>query len=100
MQFDQDGNKIEPLADHSGSNLLECHLHHIAPGASSGGNLQHEGEEFGYVLEGEIELTVAERKYIASSGDSFFFRSDKPHAWANKGKTKARVLWVNTPPTF
>ncbi len=94
------GDKIEPLADHSIGHLLECHLHHIAPGGGSGGNFQHEGEEFGFVLEGEIELTVAGRQYIAATGDSFFFRSEKPHAWANKGKTQARVLWINTPPTF
>jgi transcriptional regulator with XRE-family HTH domain len=102
MKFDTTGNgdKIEPLANHSGFHLLECHLHHITPGGGGGGNFQHEGEEFGYVLEGEIELVVAGRKYAVAKGDSFCFRSEKLHSWTNKGKTKARVLWINSPPTF
>jgi transcriptional regulator with XRE-family HTH domain len=102
MKFETNGNgdMHEPLAHHSGSHLLECHLHHIMPGSGGGGSFQHEGEEFGYVLEGEIELVVAGRKYTAAKGDSFCFRSEKPHSWMNKGKVKARVLWINSPPTF
>jgi quercetin dioxygenase-like cupin family protein len=95
-----DGGKSEPLAPHAGGHMLECHLHHYAPGCDSGGDLQHEGEEFGYVLEGEIELTVAGRHYVASAGDSFLFRSERPHSFRNKGKQEARVVWINTPPTF
>jgi transcriptional regulator with XRE-family HTH domain len=100
IETNDSGDKLEPLAHHSGSHLLECHLHHIMPGGGGGGNFQHEGEEFGYVLEGEIELTVGGRKYVTGKGDSFSFRSEKPHSWVNKGKTKARVLWINSPPTF
>jgi transcriptional regulator with XRE-family HTH domain len=95
-----DGGKSEPLAPHTGGHMLECHLHHYAPGCDSGGDLQHDGEEFGYVLEGEIELTVAGRNYTASAGDSFLFRSERPHSFRNKGKQAARVVWINTPPTF
>ena len=43
-------SRVEPLAPHSGGHLLECHLHHFAPGSDSGGDLQHESEKFGYVL--------------------------------------------------
>lgn len=100
FETNDSGDKLEPVAHHSGSHLLECHLHHIAPGSGSGGNFQHEGEEFGYVLDGEIELVVAGRKYIVAKGDSFCFRSERPHSWSNKGRVKARVLWINSPPTF
>ena len=34
------------------------------------------------------------------AGDSFFFRSELPHSYRNPGDIEARVLWVNTPPTF
>ncbi len=103
VAFDtEDGGKsrVEPLAPHSGGHLLECHLHYYAPGCDSGGDLQHEGEEFGFVLDGEIELTVAGRHYTASAGDSFLFRSERPHSFRNKGAREARVVWINTPPTF
>ena len=62
--------------------------------------LVHSGEEIGYVLEGEIELTVDGHKYRAKMGDSFHFRSELPHGYRNVGPTPARILWINTPPTF
>jgi transcriptional regulator with XRE-family HTH domain len=94
------GDEVEPLAPHTGGDLLECHLHHIPPGGGSGGNFQHQGEEFGYVLEGEMELIVDGEKHNARTGDSFRFSSEKIHSWSNKGNKTARVLWINTPPTF
>jgi transcriptional regulator with XRE-family HTH domain len=97
---DGQGDEVEPLAPHAAGDLLECHLYHFASGSSSGGNFQHQGEEFGYVLDGELELIVSGRKHIAKAGDSFCFRSEKPHSWSNKGRKTARVLWINTPPTF
>ncbi len=94
------GNSVEPLARHSGGHLLECHLHHIAPGGGSGGEFQHEGEEFGFVLDGEMELVVGGRAHLVAPGDAFCFRSERPHSWRNVGSTELRVLWINTPPTF
>ena len=56
--------------------------------------IQHEGEEFGYVLEGEIELNVAGRPYRLNKGDTFHFRSERAHSYRNVGRKKARVLWT------
>jgi oxalate decarboxylase/phosphoglucose isomerase-like protein (cupin superfamily) len=33
-------------------------------------------------------------------GDSLYFKSSLAHRWVNDGKTEARAIWVNTPPTF
>jgi len=38
--------------------------------------------------------------YEVSEGDSFCYRSDLPHGYRNIGDTEARVLFINTPPTF
>ena len=62
--------------------------------------IKHEGEEFGYLLDGEIELIVDKKKYQLRPGDSFFFRSERPHSYTNNRKKVARILWLNTPPTF
>lgn len=35
-----------------------------------------------------------------NAGDSFYFPSNLPHAYRDPGKTRLRVVWINTPPTF
>jgi transcriptional regulator with XRE-family HTH domain len=94
------GIKLERLIPYSHSYLLQGNIHHIATGGGSDGNIVHSGEEVGYVLDGEIELTVDGRRYRAAAGDSFHFRSELPHGYRNVGAKPARVIWINTPPTF
>lgn len=79
---------------------LEANIHTVSPGGSSAGFTSHVGEEFGYVLAGELELTVDGECVHLLAGDSFSFRSERPHAYRNPGAIPARVLWVNTPPTY
>jgi len=84
-----------------GNTVMEPHLFRIAPSAGSGESYSHEGEEFLFILQGslEIELEGAER-HLLEEGDSFYFESSTQHRWSNPGNEEARVLWVNTPPTF
>jgi transcriptional regulator with XRE-family HTH domain len=94
------GLRLEPLIANVAGHLLECHINHIEPGARSDGDLQHDGEEFGYVLEGSIELTVGGRRYLIETGDAFCFRSERPHSWRNRSNVPVKILWINTPPSF
>jgi transcriptional regulator with XRE-family HTH domain len=94
------GSKLEALIPSGRGNLLSGYINDIEPGGGSEGVIRHEGEEFGYVLGGEIELTVDKHKYQLRVGDSFYFRSERPHSYINNRKKLARVLWVNTPPSF
>lgn len=48
----------------------------------------HEGEEFGMVLKGRIELSVGEDKYTMEEGDSVSFNSFQPHKFVNVGGKK------------
>ena len=95
-----EGVQLEALIPSAPGHLLSGYINHIDPGGGSDGVIQHEGEEFGYVLEGQIELNVAGRRYRMGEGDSFHFRSERAHSYRNVGKKKARILWLNTPPTF
>jgi transcriptional regulator with XRE-family HTH domain len=94
------GVQLERLIPYSREYLLQSNIHLIEPGGRTDGPISHAGEEIGYVLEGEIELTINGNRYRAKTGDSFHFRSELPHAYRNIGSKPARVLWVNTPPTF
>ena len=84
-----------------GNTQMEPHLFCIAPEAGSGASYAHEGEEFLFVLKGELEISLdgLETK-VLNEGDSFYFQSSTEHRWRNPGKKEAQVLWINTPPTF
>ena len=58
----------------------------------------HFGEEFLYILEGEIEFILNDTEiYRLQKGDSFFFHSREKHKWLNPAEIKAQVLWVYSP---
>jgi DNA-binding transcriptional MerR regulator/quercetin dioxygenase-like cupin family protein len=93
-----EGVRLELLA--WGNAVMEPHLFRIAPEAGSGDPYTHDGEEFIYVLRGDLSITVGNEHYRLKSGDSFYFESAIPHRWKNPGRKETLVLWVNTPPTF
>lgn len=92
------GVRMELLA--TGDLVMEPHLFRIAPGRGSGEAYTHEGEEFLYVLRGELEIALDGKKYRLKAGDSLYFDSSTPHHWINPGKRNAEILWINTPPSF
>ena len=55
---------------------------------------QHEGEEFVYVLAGEIEVTVGDHVNRLSQGDSLHFNSGVRHKLRNVGETEAELLVI------
>ena len=72
----------------------------IAPGAGAGDELSSlPGEvEFVYVLEGALELRVAEETHVLERGDAITYQLSKPHTWRNASQTEPlRVLWVSVP---
>lgn len=54
----------------------------------------HEGEEFIFVLEGEIEITYGKNKYTLSSGDSIYYDSIIEHNVHAANESKAKILAV------
>ena len=54
----------------------------------------HEGEEFIYVMEGEIELAYGKDKYSLGKGDSIYYDSIVPHHLHAAGSRPAKILAV------
>jgi len=54
----------------------------------------HEGEEFIYVLEGEIEVLYGSDQHILGVGDSIYYNSTTPHQVKTAGDKKAQILAV------
>lgn len=67
---------VDPLQDHKGVGY------------------QHEGEEFVYVLGGQMEIAVGDHVNKLKTGDSLHFNSGIRHKMRNIGKEEAQLLVV------
>lgn len=94
------GVMLERLVPYGQGHLLQGNIHIVAPGGGSMGAMRHDGDEVGYVLEGQLELGIGEARHLLGPGDSFAFASQLPHTYRNPGTEVTRVIWINTPPTF
>lgn len=67
-----------------------------APGATSsagGGLITHDGYEYGYVLAGEVEVTVGDEVFLLRAGESLGFDSTIPHVLRNPGSDPFEGVW-------
>ena len=88
------------LVTNAQKNMMEPILVELSAHKKTEQDFPHEGEEFGYVLSGEICLCLGNRKYVCKKGNSFYYKADKPHYVINTKKSEAVFIWVSTPPTF
>ena len=80
--------------------MMEPILVTLDVGGSTYPDNPHEGEEFGYVLNGSITIHIGSKTYKAKKGESFYFTPNKKHFITASGKSGASLLWVSTPPSF
>lgn len=59
---------------------------------------KHDGQVFIYVLEGKLELTLGEKKFMLNPGDAAYFLCEIPHGGRSPGKRTARTLNVHLIP--
>jgi mannose-6-phosphate isomerase-like protein (cupin superfamily) len=60
---------------------------------------EHEGEEYVYVLEGEILLELEGREpVVLRAGDGAYYRADRRHTFTAVGDGPTRVFAVASPP--
>lgn len=56
--------------------------------------VQHGGQEFNFVLEGELRVVVGNKEYYLRNGDSIYFDPSLPHAQLAMGDKPAKFLTV------
>lgn len=54
----------------------------------------HEGEEFVYVISGELEFRTRDRVYVLRDGDCLYFESEITHAFRSLSQEPAKTLIV------
>lgn len=60
----------------------------------------HPGEEFYYVVKGNILIHLDDTEYIVRKGDTIHFPSQVPHGWENLLDEEAILLSIVTPVVF
>lgn len=100
IEKEADGLVQNWLVPNAQKNLMEPLSVELAPHASTAEDVPHEGEEFGFVLDGKITLTLGKKKYVCRRGESFYYSSDRTHKISNESNAKARFIWISSPPNF
>ena len=85
----------ERLVDNSGSDLDFIRIVYPANSSSTSDNrmLQHAGMEFGYLLQGELEVTVGFDTFTLRAGEALGFDPAQPHLLQNKTEEPALGIW-------
>lgn len=97
---EEDGHAVTWLVSTAQKYEMEPILVTLSPSSAAIEDEAHEGEEFGFVMEGRIKLRLGKHEYTVKKGESFYYRADKAHRMEYAGGGKAVVLWVSCPPSF
>lgn len=100
FEKEDEEKKITWLVPDAQKNSMEPILLELKPGGRSSILPPFEGEEFGYVLSGQIVLVSGNRRYTVKKGGSFCLHPSATHHLENTSKAPATVLWISTPPSF
>ncbi len=91
--------KLQLLVSDVLNRRMEPYLLIIKEGATIGRHFyNHKGDEFAYVIEGELEVEIQNQKQVLRDGDSLYIESALPSNWVNAGKKDALILWILSPP--
>lgn len=97
--------KIEPSLNYSYESLayrlsgknMEPFLVEVETTEGEPELLVHPGEEFWFILSGEVEFITKEKRVRLEEGDSIYFFSNVPHGLKAISKAKPKVLAVVLP---
>lgn len=91
-------NTIEWIIPNAQKNIMEPIMLTLEAGGTTYPDNPHEGEEFGYVLSGSVDIHIGNKVHKAKKGESFYFIPKYNHYISSKGG--AKLLWVSSPPSF
>ena len=91
--------KLQLLISDVLNRRMEPYLLTMKQGAVIHGHFcNHKGDEFAYVMEGELEVEIQDEKQLLKEGDTLYIGATFPSKWENIGKGDAVLLWVLSPP--
>ena len=91
-------NEIKWIIPNAQKNTMEPIYLTLEAGGSTCPDTPHEGEEFGYILQGTVSIHLGNKTYKAKKGESFYYTAAKTHFLSSKNG--ATLIWVSSPPSF
>ena len=76
------GYEFSSLAYNFKGRTIEPLLVYLDPSKEAAAPVTHSGQEFNFVIEGKIKITIGQREYILEAGDSIYFDAGLPHGQA------------------
>ena len=61
--------------------------------------VKRDTQEIGFIVTGELELTISGTVYTLTPGDSFRIRGE-PYYWANRTQSPCVAIWIIAPPVY
>lgn len=90
-----EGTRIEGLGSSLHNQKIEPFCKEVDPGTGTSTKPAfHPGEESVHCLDGELEYTIGQHRFVLTPGDSLILRAPQPHTWKYKGKTTTKVIVV------
>ena len=99
-KLDEQGNRRQWIVPTAQRFQMEPLLVVIQPHSSLDEDKPHNGEEFGYLMSGRLNLWLGDKVYHIKSGESFYYQASQKHRIENPGSRPAKYLWISTPPEF
>jgi len=79
---------------------MEPALLRLEPGQSTDIRPPFQGDVFGYVLQGRVQLDYGGDNHKVGAGNCFYFTAEHEHQISNPGGRHAELLWITAPPSF
>ena len=76
------GYEFSSLAYNFKGRTIEPLLVYLDPSKKTAAPVTHSGQEFNYIIEGKVKITIGQREYILEAGDSIYFDAGLPHGQA------------------
>ncbi|MEY8827557.1 cupin domain-containing protein [Sedimentitalea sp. XS_ASV28] len=89
---------IKQVGDAKAHGLQLLHERYEAGADTGDAMIEHEANEGGIVVSGEIEVTVGDEVRVLKTGDAYLFNSREPHRFRNISDRPAEVISACTPP--
>ncbi len=75
---------------------LSVAVNEYAPGTGNADQpITHDGFEYGFILEGQLTVSVEGTSHVLDTGDLISYSSRRPHRIWNYSDARVRTLWLN-----